>query len=450
MYPFPRRRIAGVAGVLLALGAVPALAGVAGTGTAEVAISLNSQTLAVTADFASQPGDLPGNVNLGVLDPFEAGNVALSNVNFGTGASFSIPFTSPTDSFRAVGDLACPASGCASLVGAYGFVGFLDMIDLPQLPPDLLYTFDGSLGCVGSAGSIICEGPFALNYFAPADVATGAEVTIPGTHRFFDPRLQTTRSFDTRITFSNVTSPGDLAVAFFSRLRGAIPQPYLTSTDGFEAIYFDIATGAIFTEAEVCVVVDADRNGVVDGTATAVSRLAGLHFVGNAFVLENIRIDDTLACLTVSSLSPFALVAAPAGGTTSTTTTVPGSSTTTTTTTAATSSTTTSTTIPPCSSARACLAEAKADVECPEGLPAALGNLFDKKVRAATAKLGQADSKPTKATKLAKQARTLLRAIDKKAAALAKKKRKGISAACRQGVADALAPVLRELDAGRL
>jgi hypothetical protein len=260
------------------------------------------------------------------------------------------------------------------------------------------------------------------------------------------------RNLDTRVTLGNVTLPGLLNVAGFSRVRGAIPAPYQTSTDGFEAIYFDIATGAVFTEAEVCVVVDADTNGVVDGTDTAVSRLAGLHYVGNAFVLENIRIDGSYACLTVSSLSPFALVASPRQTTTTTTPTTPTTSTTApgTTPTTAPGSTTT-TTIPPCASARACLAELKGGIACAGALPASFGRLIDKKIKAANAKLGKTAGKPAaKVAKLVKQARAAVQAIDKKAGALAKKKRQGISATCRESVAGALAPVLAELAAGRL
>jgi len=172
-----------------------------------------------------------------------------------------------------------------------------------------------------------------------------------------------------------------------------------------------------------------------------VSRLAGLHYVGKAFVLENIRIDGPYGCMTVSSLSPFALVVNPPAATT-TTTTLPGATTTTTTT------STTTTLPPPCATARECLAEVRAAVECPEGLPTSLGSFLDKKLRAAGAKLEQAAS-GKQVTKRAKQAQALVRAVDKKAAALSRKKKKGISAACRASVGDALAPVLREIAAGR-
>src|SRR5262249_39934913 len=144
------------------------------------------------------------------------------------------------------------------------------------------------------------------------------------------------RTLDTRVTLSDVTAPGTLSVTAFSRLRGPIASPFVTSTsDGLNAIVFDGATGAIFTNAEVCVVVDADLDGIVDGTSTPVSRLAGLHFEGNAFVLKNTRIDGMYACVTVTSLSPFAIVASPSTSpstTTTTTTLQPGGGPTTTTT----------------------------------------------------------------------------------------------------------------------
>lgn len=436
---------AGLGAALLALAVAPAAADVAGTGTANVQVNFVTQRLGITATFAAGPGDLPG-VDLGTLAPFSASNVALRNVDVLTGASFAVPFANPGDAFTAVGDLACPASGCATIPGTFAFVGFLDPENVDLLPNDRFYTFDGAIDCTGNAVlGVNCTGPFALNAFTPAPVGTGPTVAVMGSHPYFDPRLGVRRALDTRVTLTDVTAPGTLDVAGLSRVRGAIPAPYLTSTDGFEAIYFDIATGAIFTQAEVCVVVDADRDGVVDGTATAVSRLAGLHYVGNAFVLENIRIDDVYACLTVSSLSPFALVASPAQQTTTTTPTAS----TTSTTTGATSSTTT--TIPPCASARACLAALKGDIDCAEGLPASFGKLVDQKVKTANAKLGQTAGKSAaKVAKLVKQARGAVQAIDKKAQALAKKRKNGISAACRQGVGAAVAPVLAELAAGRL
>src|SRR5262249_38316998 len=181
--------------------------------------------------------------------------------------------------------------------------------------------------------------------------------------------------------------------------------------------------------------------GIGEGSSRGVSRLAGLHFVGKAFVLETIRIDDIYACLTVNSLSPFALVASPAPATTSstiTTTTVPGPT------------TTTTTTIPGCVTARDCLGRLKASVDCPEGLDPKLGSFIDNKVGAALAKLAKAEAKPTKAAKFSKQARNLVNAIDHKAAMLLKRKKKPISSACQQSVGEAVAPVLQAIEAGQL
>lgn len=438
----------GLAAALLSM-AAPALAGVAGTGTSVVDVNFITQKLSVTATFGDTPGDIPG-VNLGDLAPFTATGVSLTNINVLTGASFTVPFATAnaSDSFRAVGDIACPPSGCTTLPGTFAFVGILDTVDVSLLPPDdKVYTFDGSVDCTGNAVvGVHCPGPFALNYFKREDIAPGADVVVTGTHTFYDPLLGRMRTFETRVTLSDVSTPGSFQVTGFSRIRGAIPAPFVTSTDdGFDAVYFDVATGAIFTNAEVCVVVDADRDGIVDGTRTAVSRLQGLHYVGNAFVLENIRIDDIYACVTVSSLSPFALVASPEESTT-TTTLVTETSTTTTPTT----STTTTTTLPACATARDCLGELKGRVKCPEGLAPALSTFIDKKVNAAGAKLAKAVSRPTKAKKFARQAKALLTQIDKKAAMLAKKKKNGISADCRQSVGQALAPTLGEIASGSL
>jgi len=433
--------------------ASPVLAGVAGTGTAMVQVNFITQKLSVTATFANGARDLPA-VNLGTLAQFSATGVSLSNINVGTGASFKVPFANATDSFRAVGDVACPAAGCAAINDTYAFVGILDMVDVSLLPADFFYTFDGSVACSGNSVSAVnCNGPFALNYFSPEPFEKGDRVVIPGTTSFYDPRLGIVRSFDTRVTLTDVPAADTLRVAGFSREWGAIPKPYVTSTDdGFESIFFDVATGAIFTNAEVCVVVDADLDGIVDGTRTPVSKLAGLHYVGNAFVLQDTRIDGQYACVTVTSLSPFALVAQPDTTTTTLPTTVPTTTTTpsstATTTTTATSGGPTTTTTLPCATARECLSELKSSVDCPGGLPASLGSFIDKKVSAAEAKLSQAVSKPTKAKKFTRVARTLLKTIDKKAAALAKKKKNGISAACRDSVGQALNPTLGQIDAG--
>ena len=437
----------GLAASLLSM-AVPALAGVAGTGTAHVNANFISKTLTVTATFGNTPGDIPG-VNLGTLAPFTATGVSLTNIDVFTGASFKVPFATAnhSDSFRAVGDISCPQSGCTTLPGTFGFLGVLDTVAVSLLPPDdKVFTFDGSLDCTGNAVvGADCNGPYALNYFNRQDIAPGAEVTLTGTQSFFDPVLGRVRTFETRVTLSDVTTPGSFVVTGSSRIRGNIPAPYVTSTDdGFNAIYFDVSTTptAISTNAEVCAVVDADLDGIVDGTTTAVSRLAGLHYVSNAFVVETIRIDGIYACVTVSSLSPFAFVATP-DDSTSTTTLVAETSTTTTT-----PSTTTTTTQPPCATAHDCLGELKGRIECPEGLVPPLSTFIDKKVSAVGAKLALALSKPTKAKKFGRQAKALLTQIDKKAAMLAKKKKNGISADCRQSVGQALAPTLGEIASG--
>jgi hypothetical protein len=71
-------------------------------------------------------------------------------------------------------------------------------------------------------------------------------------------------------------------------------------------------------------------------------------------------------------------------------------------------------------------------------------------VRAAITKLDRAASKPKKAARLTRQARTLIESIEKRAAALAKRRKKPISAACEQSAGQAVASVLGALDRGRL
>jgi hypothetical protein len=92
----------------------------------------------------------------------------------------------------------------------------------------------------------------------------------------------------------------------------------------------------------------------------------------------------------------------------------------------------------------------KASIDCPEGLDPKLGSLIDTKLGAASAKLTKAEAKPTKATRFGKQAKILLNAIDHKAVVLAKRKKKPISAECRNSVNAAVAPVLQAIGAGQL
>jgi hypothetical protein len=67
-----------------------------------------------------------------------------------------------------------------------------------------------------------------------------------------------------------------------------------------------------------------------------------------------------------------------------------------------------------------------------------------------SARLTKAEEKPTKASKFGKQARTLLTAIDHKAVTLAKRRKKPISAECRDSINAAVAPVLQAIAAGQL
>jgi hypothetical protein len=92
----------------------------------------------------------------------------------------------------------------------------------------------------------------------------------------------------------------------------------------------------------------------------------------------------------------------------------------------------------------------KDSIDCPGGLDPKLGSFIDKKLGAASAKLSKAETKPTKATKFGKQAKILLTAIDHKAGVLAKRKKKPISAACRDSVNAAVAPVVQAIAAGKL
>ena len=92
----------------------------------------------------------------------------------------------------------------------------------------------------------------------------------------------------------------------------------------------------------------------------------------------------------------------------------------------------------------------KASIDCPEGLDPKLGAFIDRKINAASAKLAKAEAKPTKATKFGKQARILMTAIDHKAAVLANRKKKPISAECSASVGAAGGTGLQAIGAGQL
>src|SRR5262249_38316846 len=175
MDSWKHRSVFWIGGTLLALSAAPAMAGIAGTGTAEVSVNFITQKLGVTATFADQAGDIQG-VNLGTLAPFMATDVKLSNADVRTGGSFVVPFANSTGCFEGAGDVACPATGCATIPGKFAFVGSLNQANLnvSLLPSDKVYTFDGSVDCTGNAVAVDCTGPFALNFFEPADFQAGA------------------------------------------------------------------------------------------------------------------------------------------------------------------------------------------------------------------------------------------------------------------------------------
>jgi hypothetical protein len=448
--------------LVLALPGGRAEALTAGSGTATVTVNLIQQTLGITATFDSATYDL--GVNLGPVGTMTAPTVGLDDVNPSTGASFLVPFENPSNSFDAVGDVACPSGGClAPRSGPYAFAGFLDQVMVSLLPMNLLYTFDGSATCTGT-GILTCSGPFVLNAFPPDDFDTGSVVTVDRTVAFRDPALGESRSFNVRVVLNDVTDGGTLTVAGFSRLRGTIPPGYSTNSGGFRAFFFDAAvTGAAFMDGRICVEVDGDHDGIVDGTTLTVPQLAVLHATSGAFAAVPLVFLDGLVCADrVTTFSPFVLlVNTTVPGPTTTTTTVPAATTTTTTTVPAGGSTTTTTVSTPaattttlpagCATARQCLEQLRSQQLCAEPINPKLQKVIDRKITAALTKLGKGagTSNAKKAARLVGQARAALRAIQTKAGKFVTKKKGPISAECRDSIGRALGPVLGAIDANR-
>jgi hypothetical protein len=428
---------------VVALSPTLALAATAGTGTATVSLTslLSSPKVSVTADFD------------GAIPTFSASNVALSGVNIATGANFSVPFSAgASGSFTAVGTISCPATGCATLPGTFSFVGVLSNITTASFPAGSLYTFDGSVSCTGNVVTgINCTGPFALNSFSVEGLGTGSSVTASGDESFTDPSLGTTRSYSWEVTCGGVTVGGDVSVAGLSKVRGALPAGISTAAAGFRGLYFDASSTATFTSARVCIEVDMDEDGIVDGTSIPVSALVILHLESGAFVAKPGFDLLGFACADgLTSLSPFVLAvdttALPTTTTTTvTTTTLPGGSSTSTTISGPGGTTTT---VPTCSTASQCLSAIRSGPLCPEGGSAALQKTIDKKLKAASAKIAKASTATgAKAAKLSHAAGAALQAIETKADKFLTKKKGSITSDCRERIRKALAPVRSALDA---
>ncbi len=341
----PMRRLSLLVGLLgfMALAPGRAHALTAGTGTVNVTVVINpitqAGTLTIAATFANATYDL--GVNLGPVGTISAQTVAVTNLNLATGASFVIPFKNTGNSFDALGDIACPSGGCAApATGPYGFVGFLDNINVSALPAGNTYTFDGSVTCTLNGITLTCNGPFVLNAFPNDAVGTG-NPTINRSVTFRDPTTGTTRSFNARVTLNGVTSGGPLNISGLSRYRGTIPAGYALSNSpgNFRALFFDVATDAVFTSGRVCVEVDVSpMDGIVDGTSPplTLNQLAILHAssAGNPFAAVPLilTIPGFVCADALTSLSPFVLLVDTTPPTTTTTvTTIPAPTTTTTT-----------------------------------------------------------------------------------------------------------------------
>lgn len=458
---------------MVTLGSLLVLAGranayTAGTGTASVTVDLSIpfKVTTISATFDSATYDF--GVNMGSVGTVSATNVTLTSANIFTGAAFDIPFSTTGNSFEAVGDIACPSGGClVPTSGPYAYVGFLRNVNVSVLPADIVYTFDGTVTCTGTT-IITCTGPFVVNAFAPDLVSTGPFVEVDRSVAFIDSSTGSERMFDARVILHGVTGGVTmLSIAGLSRYRGGLPSGTVPSSDGFSALFFSVDTDATFVTASVCVKVDENGDGVVDGTTLSVSQLVMGLEVGThgAFGAETVSfppggyicLDNLTQLFSVTGRRAdgalFVLVPkTPPPTTTSTTsssttiTTVPGGGGSTTTTIA--TGSTTSTTLAPCATARACLIAATSKPLCAETINPKLQKTITKKLNVATTKLGKAAAASgAKAARFQKQARAAISAIDTQADKFVNKKSGAISAACRDSIRSALAPVLGKIDA---
>ncbi len=108
--------------------------------------------------------------------------------------------------------------------------------------------------------------------------------------------------------------------------------------------------------------------------------------------------------------------------------------------------------IPPaCATARACPDEALAGPLCTETINPKLARIIRQKLRAARKKADKAAaSSATKAAKLGRRARKLVRGVDTQAGKFVTKKKNPISADCRGRIGSALGSVLEHLEGNRV
>src|SRR6185436_988602 len=126
----------------------------------------------------------------------------------------------------------------------------------------------------------------AINAFPLASTPAGPGVEVgSGTQSYFDSVTGTTRSFEARAVFGDVSLAGVTSFAALSAVSGALPAG--VALDPAVSVFVDVLTTAVLGgDVRLCVAFpDEDADGVVDGTGIAASQLRLLHAeaVGSAF-----------------------------------------------------------------------------------------------------------------------------------------------------------------------
>jgi hypothetical protein len=489
-----------LAAALLLLPATRVLADVAATGTFDIAVSGFPPTVTFNGSITFDPGERTTDV--GDMSFDGDADVSLSSKS----ATFSLealPEGEAEFEFTASGAGSCDNTACAG--GSGTFAGrFTTITDPDNVLPDGIYTFDGTAstsgGSQGGPG-----GAFAINAFPRTPTPIGSNVSVTtGPQTFYDTVLDDEHDFVASALFANVSEAGDTQFVAFSALPGAFPTG--VNLNPVAALFVDVTTNAMVSgPVRLCLsYVDADNNGIVDGTANlTVPRLRLLHAasIGAPFTDVTVFAGDLQVCGDAPAVGPIAIGAlpptatttttttstsstlppgattttsstsptvestttsttVPSGESTSTSTTVPsGTSTTTssirpsTTSTTVRGSTTTSTTLPVCANALDCVEEAIAGPLCPgETVNQKLSTVILKKLT--TAQTALIDSLATevakKKTKLVNKARKQLGKIGTKADAFVKKKKDPISVECRDKIRAAIALVTQQIEANRI
>jgi hypothetical protein len=339
------------------------------------------------------------------------------------GATFLLSADDPdsTFAFDASGGGACDQPGCVG--GIATFAGRIGSV-VPGFLPDGVFTFDGTASLALPSGP---AGAVALNAFPSILTAEGVMVTVAsGPSSYWDSRTRTVRTFAAQATFEAVPAAGTTSFAGLSSVAGAPPAGIGLSVP--LSVFVDVETTAAVSGAvRVCVAYDdAEEDGVDDRSGISVDRLRLLRAVSPTFADITTTVGEGLVCGTTPGPSAFVIGAADAS---STSTTIAGGGVTT-------------TTLPlgGCTEPVSCL-------ETALGQPLCGGEQLNPKLRAVVAaRLGKARSllqraatvPAAKVAKLVGRARRQLDRVGARADAFVARRKRPITAGCRDAIRAAL------------